>query len=265
VAVRRGSHEALTAAVVGLALTACGGTAAADESAVPLREANVTADLGPQGRSCRPGAYRPLGSARAAYAAVVKDKAWAYRRPDGARFRHFGRINANGVPTIFGIRGAIVDRRCRPRWYRVQLPIRPNGIVGYVRERDVGVAKIRTRILVDVSERRLVLLRSGRKVLESTVAVGSSVTPTPVGSYYVNQRLIPSDPEGPFGPGAVGISAFSPVLTGWTQGGPIAIHGTNRPSSIGKAISNGCIRLPNHVLRRVFRTAWSGTPVVIRP
>jgi lipoprotein-anchoring transpeptidase ErfK/SrfK len=80
----------------------------------------------------------------------------------------------------------------------------------------------------------------------------------------VNQRLIPDDPSGPFGPGAVGISAFSDVLTGWTQGGPIAIHGTNEPSSIGHAVSNGCIRLPNTVLRRVFAEALAGTPVLIR-
>ena len=39
--------------------------------------------------------------------------------------------------------------------------------------------------------------------------------------------------SGPFGPGGIGISAFSPVLTGWAQGGPIAIHGTNQPASIG--------------------------------
>src|SRR5947199_4233292 len=31
-------------------------------------------------------------------------------------------------------------------------------------------------------------------------------TPTPTGSFYVNQRLIPIDQHGPFGPGAVGIS-----------------------------------------------------------
>jgi L,D-transpeptidase-like protein len=255
----------LTAGVAVLALAGCGGTAAAHESTAPLREANVAADLGPQGRSCAAGSYRPLGSNRVAYAVVVKHEAWAHRRPDGIRFRHFGRLNANHVPTVFGVRGAIVDHRCRPRWYRVQLPLRPNGIVGYVLARDVGVAKINTRIVIDVSDRRLALFRKGRKLLESTVAVGSSATPTPIGSFYVNQRLVPSNPYGPFGPGAVGISAFSPVLTGWTQGGPIAIHGTNRPSSIGKAISNGCIRLPNSVLRRVFRAAWTGTPVVVRP
>ena len=30
----------------------------------------------------------------------------------------------------------------------------------------------------------------------------------------------------------LGISAYSPVLTGWAQGGPIAIHGTNEPDLI---------------------------------
>jgi lipoprotein-anchoring transpeptidase ErfK/SrfK len=101
-------------------------------------------------------------------------------------------------------------------------------------------------------------------VLSSPAAVGSPATPTPLGRYYVNQRLIPGDPRGPFGPGAVGISAFSPVLTGWTQGGPIAIHGTNEPWSIGRAVSNGCIRVPNAVLRKLFAQTPSGTPVLIR-
>jgi len=81
----------------------------------------------------------------------------------------------------------------------------------------------------------------------------------------VNQRLIPADKGGPFGPGAVGVSAFSNVLTGWAQGGPIAIHGTNAPWSIGKAVSNGCIRIPNAALKKLFDEALNGTPVLIRP
>ena len=84
------------------------------------------------------------------------------------------------------------------------------------------------------------------------------------GSFYVNQRLIPTDKNGPFGPGAVGVSAFSNVLTGWTQGGPVAIHGTNEPWSIGHAVSNGCVRVRNRVLRRLFAATPAGTPVLIR-
>ena len=75
---------------------------------------------------------------------------------------------------------------------------------------------------------------------------------------------MPTESGGPFGPGAIGISAFSNVLTGWAQGGPVAIHGTNEPWSIGHAVSNGCIRLPNTTLLKVFREAVAGTPVIIR-
>ena len=215
-------------------------------------------------RVCEAGALRPLGTAKVTYAAVVRRRAVAFRRPGGPRLAVFGRLNVNGVPTVLGVRGAVLDRRCRATWYRVQLPMRPNGIVGYVRPWAVDLGHVRTRIVVDLSARRVTLYRNGRKAIETPAAIGSSATPTPTGRYYVNQRLVPSDPSGPFGPGAIGISAFSDVLTGWTQGGPIAIHGTNQPWSIGRAVSNGCVRVPNHVLRRLFRATLAGTPVVVR-
>ena len=213
---------------------------------------------------CAAGLHRPVGSARVSWAAFVVRPAFAYRAPGRARIARFGLLNANGVSTVFGVLGEQVDARCRPRWLHVLLPLRPNGATGWVRASHVQLVRLRTRIVVDLSERRVSFYKRGRLVLTSTAAVGSSATPTPLGRYYVNQRLIPRDPGGPFGPGAVGISAFSPVLTGWTQGGPIAIHGTNEPWSIGRAVSNGCIRLPNAVLRKLFAQTPSGTPVLIR-
>ena len=80
----------------------------------------------------------------------------------------------------------------------------------------------------------------------------------------MNQRLVAPDPAGPFGPGAVGVSAFSPVLQYWAQGGPIAIHGTNQPELLGQAVSHGCVRVANDVLIRLYRLADEGTPVEIR-
>jgi lipoprotein-anchoring transpeptidase ErfK/SrfK len=165
---------------------------------------------------------------------------------------------------VFGLRAKRVDAGCRARWYLAQLPAKPNGVTGWIRASDVEVGAVRTRILVDLSERTVTFFHGGREVLRAHAAIGSTATPTPTGRYYVNQRLIPTDTSGPFGPGAIGISAFSNVLTGWTQGGPIAIHGTNAPWSIGHSVSNGCIRLPNDVLRRLFRATPAGTPVVIR-
>ncbi len=53
------------------------------------------------------------------------------------------------------------------------------------------------------------------------------------------------------------------MLTGWVQGGPIAIHGTNRPDLIGQAVSNGCIRVANDDLSLLFDRALAGTPVLV--
>ena len=211
------------------------------------------------------GAFHRLGSPRVGYAAIVRSHASVSRRPGGPAFAGFGRLNINHVPTVFSIRGVRVDRRCRPSSYLVQVPLRPNGVTGWVPAAQVGVQPVHARIVVDLSQKRVTLYREGKRVLSATAAIGAPATPTPTGSFYVNQRLVPADPGGPFGPGAVGISAFSNVLTGWTQGGPVAIHGTNAPWSIGHAVSNGCIRLPNATLRKVFAQALAGTPVVIHP
>ena len=207
---------------------------------------------------------RPVGDDARSLAAVVQDRTTAYRAPGGARLASFDARNVNGVPTVFAVLEERVDERCRAEWYRVQLPLKPNGITGWVRAADVELAPVTTRILVDLSERKVTLFDRGREVLTAPAAIGSPQTPTPTGRYYVNQRLVPRNPSGPFGPGAIGISAFSDVLTGWTQGGPIAIHGTNRPDLIGRAISNGCIRVRNDLLRRLFDRALAGTPVTVR-
>jgi hypothetical protein len=215
-------------------------------------------------RKCEAGRRVQLGDRRVAYAARARGGLVARRQPGGAPVQAFGHENVNGVRTVFGVLGAVRDERCRPLWYRVQLPVRPNGTTGYVRAADVELFRVRTRIEVDLSERRVDFLRGGRRVLRVSAAIGRSGTPTPTGRYYVNQRLLANDPSGPYGPGGIGISAFSPVLTGWTQGGPIAIHGTNDPGSIGEAASYGCLRIENRHAERMLRANPEGTPVVIR-
>jgi lipoprotein-anchoring transpeptidase ErfK/SrfK len=238
-------------ALLPLLLAACGSSTTAEGV------------LGETVQRCAPG-YRSLASDRIAWAGVVRARATAYRAPGARPLARFGAVNANDYPTVFRLIGRVVRADCSVRWYRAALPIKPNGATGWIHAADVQVASVRTRIVVDLSDRRVTLFRSGRPVLSSRAAIGARATPTPTGTYYVNQRLVPEDQGGPFGPGALGISAFSEVLTGWAQGGPVAIHGTNAPSLIGQAVSNGCIRLPNEMLRRFFRQALAGTPVVIR-
>ena len=245
--------------VAALVLAGCGTT----RRAGPTTPTTTVVPTTPAPKSCIAG-QRPLGSARRAYVGVAPHGAVALRTPGGKVEARFASKNVNDYPTVFGVVGKVVGRDCAARWYRVQLPMRPNGAVGYVSARALDIEPVTARIVVDISARRLTLYRAGRAVFAATVAVGSPATPTPTGRYYVNQRLIPEDATGPFGPAAIGISAFSNVLTGWTQGGPVAIHGTNEPWSIGHAVSNGCVRLPNATLSRLFRVAVAGTPVIIR-
>lgn len=252
----------ITVALVLVSLAACGGKEA-EPPAQSSARSTTTVTL-PPAALCEAGAFRRLGSTRLAYVAIVRQRAAVARRPGARPFARFGPLNVNGVPTVFSIRGARLDRNCKPGSYLVQVARRPNGVTGWVEAREILVATVMTRIVVDLSDRQVTLYQDGRRVLRATAAIGSSATPTPTGLFYVNQRLIPTDTTGPFGPGAVGISAFSEVLTGWTQGGPIAIHGTNAPWSIGRAVSNGCIRLPNATLRKLFAQALNGTPVLIR-
>jgi lipoprotein-anchoring transpeptidase ErfK/SrfK len=186
---------------------------------------------------------------------------YVFRRPGRRAFARFGRFNVNGVPTVFAALEAVTG--CKTGWYRVLVPLKPHGQTGYVRARDVRLRPLRTRLVVDLSTRRLTVFDRGRRVLGAKVAIGARSTPTPTGRFYVNQRFR-DDPSGPYGWAAIGISAFSEVLHGWPQGGPVAIHGTNRPSLLGLPVSNGCIRVSNETVKRLWRLAPTGTPVQVQ-
>jgi hypothetical protein len=216
-------------------------------------------------KTCRAGVLHPVGTGTVAYAALVKSRALVYRKPGRAPLRRFGRLNENGYQTTFGLVGAILTKTCAASWYRVKLPVRPNGSIGYVRPAAVLAQRVTAWFDIDLSSRELRFFKGHKLLLRTPVAVGSSATPTPVGRFYVDQRIVTTDPNGPLGPAVLGISAFSNVLTGWARGGQVAIHGTNAPWSIGRAASHGCIRVSNRTLRRVFAATIGGERVVIHP
>ena len=87
---------------------------------------------------CAAGAVRPVGSANVAWAAVVERPLTAFRSPGREPIARFGLLNVNGVPTVLGILGERVDASCRATWLHVALPLRPNGVTGWVRARKVA-------------------------------------------------------------------------------------------------------------------------------
>lgn len=188
----------------------------------------------------------------------------AHAAPDPASetVATFRARNEYGDPQTF----RILEEARGPRggvWYHVLLPIQPNGATGWVRMRDVTVAGQDQRLVVDLSQKTLVRLARGTEVGRWQVAIGRADTPTPTGPSYVWTVWTPDDSnDDEYGAGVLGMSAMSPTLSEWKGGAPrIAIHGTPKPSDIGRAVSHGCVRMLNTELRPLLRDIPLGTPV----
>jgi lipoprotein-anchoring transpeptidase ErfK/SrfK len=47
------------------------------------------------------------------------------------------------------------------------------------------------------------------------------------------------------------------------MGDGYGIHGTNKPETVGQAVSHGCVRMRNDDIERLFEMVPVGTPVFI--
>jgi lipoprotein-anchoring transpeptidase ErfK/SrfK len=172
-----------------------------------------------------------------------------------------GKVNQNGYPTLM-----LVDetREIGGRiWYKVSLAVQPNGSQGWVPEGKLAFFTTAAKITIDLSKRELSVRVKGKLIDTYPVAVGRPGLSTPTGDFFVNQKLRPPTPDGAYGVLAIGISAFQPKLPDWDQGGAVAIHGTNEPWLVGKAISHGCVRMRNKDILKVDEYVPAGSPVHI--
>lgn len=119
-------------------------------------------------------------------------------------------------------------------------------------------------VLISIPDRKLAVLEDGKVIRTFPVAVGAAVSPSPAGEFHIVHRVtdptychsgvvIPPGPDNPVGTRWVGLN----------QKG-YGIHGTNEPSSIGKARSHGCIRMRNHDVEQFFTMVNVGDTVEIR-
>ncbi|MDM5297712.1 L,D-transpeptidase family protein [Bacillus pumilus] len=106
------------------------------------------------------------------------------------------------------------------------------------------------RIFVSISKKRLVLFSGSQLIRSYPIATGRILNMTPTGSYYIVNRQ--PNPGGPFGVYWLSLSKIH-----------YGIHGTNNPSSIGKAVSKGCIRMYNEDVTELASLVPNGTPVTI--
>lgn len=181
-------------------------------------------------------------------------------RVPGAK-RAFGALPnpiQDGKPLVFLVKQATSG------WLQVYLPVRPNQSTGWIRRSDAQLSTDPFRIEVRLHTHRLTVWRRSSVVDRLPVAVGTAGTPTPGGVYYIAERYRVADTGGPYGPYALGLSAYSNVLHSFAGGpGQVAIHGTNDPSGIGSDVSHGCIHLSNRAITRLAHTLPLGTTVRI--
>ena len=117
------------------------------------------------------------------------------------------------------------------------------------------------RIVVSIPDRKLALIENDQIVVVYPVAVGAAVSPSPVGTFNIVNRV--SNPSY-YKPGkVVGPGASNPIGTRWIglSAKGFGIHGTDNPGSIGHAKSHGCIRLRNQDVERLFERVRPGDVV----
>jgi lipoprotein-anchoring transpeptidase ErfK/SrfK len=172
------------------------------------------------------------------------------------------------------------DRSCRRKRFALRLAVSATlltGVAGAASARETvsfDAAVQPGTILVRTSERRLYLVTGHGEAIRYPVAVGrpdkqwfgrvtisaKHVEPawTPPADVRQDKPNLPNvipggSPSNPMGAAAMTLSG----------GGEYAIHGTNRPSSIGTFASYGCIRMYNQDIKDLFGRVNVGATVVV--
>ena len=120
---------------------------------------------------------------------------------------------------------------------------------------------VRRVIVVSLEDHKLALVEDGQVKKVYTVAVGKPSTPSPVGTFTIERRvanptyqhngkIVPPGPRNPVGTRWMGLSKHG-----------YGIHGTNEPTSIGKAPSHGCIRMAKADLEELYPLVAEGDQV----
>ncbi|CAM3958922.1 L,D-transpeptidase [Lederbergia lenta] len=122
-------------------------------------------------------------------------------------------------------------------------------------------------IIVNKKTNELAWINDGKIIMETSIATGKTNDLTPEGlftitvkaenPYYRKKNIPGGDRRNPLGSRWIGFDAKG------TDGRIYGLHGTNDPSSIGKYISQGCIRLSTIHLEELYDQVIIGTKIII--
>ena len=128
-------------------------------------------------------------------------------------------------------------------------------------------------IVVHTQDRELFLVLEGGRALRYSVGVGRQATQwtghAAIADMFVLPNWVPPPEVRRDNPGLpamiAGGEANNPLGAAamTLAGGSYAIHGTNKPESIGGFVSYGCIRMDNADILDLYDRVMPGTPVIV--
>ncbi len=118
-------------------------------------------------------------------------------------------------------------------------------------------------ILINIPSRTLEYFIDNKLIKEYPIAVGKASTPTPVGEFEIQEKIVDPCWYPPEHPGSVVPSGpDNPLGYRWMGfSDNYGIHGTNMPWSIGMVTSSGCIRMQENDVEELFDLVTEGTTV----
>lgn len=170
--------------------------------------------------------------------------------------------NPFGAPNVVALTG----QPDSSGWAQAELPVRPNGSLGYIQTSASTVTLTETTYSVKVSlaSNTLTVMDGNNVVMTVPAATGAPRTPTPPDHTYLWELIRPDNPNGAYGPYIFGLAEFSDTYSVFNGGdAQIGIHGQNEAWSVGHPVSHGCVRLDNGVVTQLAGMLPLGTPVTI--
>jgi lipoprotein-anchoring transpeptidase ErfK/SrfK len=160
----------------------------------------------------------------------------------------------------------LVEDQPSNTWAQVLLPMRPDGLRGWIRTTQVRIMSDPWRIDISVGAHLILVHRGAALVYQGPVATGAPATPTPLGDYFIRVLLRSTDPASPYGPYAYGFSAQSDALTTYNgNDAELGLHGNDDPASLGTSVTLGAVRMDNAEITALAAVLPLGTPVHIGP
>lgn len=131
-------------------------------------------------------------------------------------------------------------------------------------------ATAENRLVLSLRSRRVYLYQGDMLLSSYPVAIGTAETPTPQGEFTVSKMVENPVWQSPWTgeihePGPNSALGLRWIEFASTEAGSFGFHGTPTVESIGKAASNGCVRMYNEDVVALFAQVSVGTPVSVWP